>query len=123
MYIKKFLEETNSTKDTIRYYIDEKLLTPDKKGSWYWFTEKDLEDYENILALKTSGLSIKAIKKIKENRETFGCSTTQQWQENLAIITSEIEKAEEQIKRYKIKKSKLESFSQQLQEALKNQSI
>mgnify|MGYP003365868959 CR=1 FL=1 len=61
-----FLIKTRSTRDTVRFYIEQGLLTPSKKAGKYNFTDQSVDDYQEIIALKQMGLSIAAIKAIKK---------------------------------------------------------
>lgn len=88
MLIGKFIKETETTRETVRYYIDEALLTPEKINGKYNFTKQDKEDFKNIRELREMGLSIKVIKQIKKNHEQ--CGTVNQWQSNLEIVDKEL---------------------------------
>lgn len=51
----------NIKKSTVRYYVDEGLLTPQKnnQNNYYIFLEEDIYRLYQILVLKESGISIK----------------------------------------------------------------
>lgn len=117
MKIAQFIEKHRTTRDTIRYYIEMGLLTPNKKGSWYDFTEQDSDDFESIRELKELGLSIKGIKEIKDIHETL-CGTEEQWVRNMQVITNEISGVEAAIQELMERKQKLELAQQQLKEML-----
>jgi len=64
MKIGEFANKYNVSQDTIRYYIKQKMLLPQKKNGQYNFCNICEEDMQNILELKTCHFSIKEIKKI-----------------------------------------------------------
>ncbi|WP_265457494.1 MerR family transcriptional regulator [Enterococcus sp. HY326] len=102
MNISQFVKQQNTTVDTIKHYLKLELLTPQKKQSWYNFTEQEAADFQNIQALKKLGFPLALIKKLKESHEKY-CGTPQQWQQNLVIIEEAlvqvaIEKADLQIR-------------------------
>lgn len=61
MRIGKFAEKFNVKLETIRYYIEEDLLIPQKKGHYYHFDDEVIEDMRLILKLKSYHFSIKEI--------------------------------------------------------------
>ncbi|CAM3144825.1 MerR family transcriptional regulator [Leuconostoc rapi] len=85
MFLKTFLTKTEATKDTVRFYIEQGLLTPSKKAGKYNFTDQTVDDYQEIIALKKMGLSITIIKIIKKMHDEH-CGTSEQRQQNIAII-------------------------------------
>ncbi|MHC5247954.1 MerR family transcriptional regulator [Enterococcus sp. LJL90] len=102
MNISQFVKQQKTTVDTVKHYLKLELLTPQKKQSWYDFTEQEVADFENIQALKKLGFSLALIKKLKESHEKY-CGTSQQWQQNLRIIEEAlaqvaIEKADLQLR-------------------------
>lgn len=117
MFIGEFVKEMETTKETIRYYIDEKLLSPEKEDGKYLFTEKEKLDFENIKNLKNMGMPIRVIKQIKEN--TKYCGTEKQWELNLKIIEDELLKIEIKIKKINKEKLMLLEAKKQLIEVLK----
>ena len=96
MQIGKFIEEVGTTRETIRYYIEEGLLTPDKKAGKYLFSPNEIEDFKSIRELREMGLSIKIIKTIKANKDY--CGTDKQWQSNLKLIEDELKEVNEHLK-------------------------
>ena len=71
MNISEFVSKQNTTIDTVKYYIKLGLLTPEKKNNWYSFSLKEVTDFQNIVYLKSLGLSLELIKKIKESFAPF----------------------------------------------------
>lgn len=53
-----FAKKFNVTVDTLRYYIEQQLLLPHKKGTQYSFSQEDSKDMEEILDLKKMGFSL-----------------------------------------------------------------
>ena len=58
------------SRDTLRFYIEEGLVVPDKvAGKYQWLPEHEAA-LTNILELRALRLSVKAIKRMKELHET-----------------------------------------------------
>lgn len=117
MFISEFAHSMNTTVDTVKYYIQLGLLTPIKKHSWYQFTNKEIQDFKNILELKELGLSLEAILKIKHIHETK-CGTKEQWEANHQVLSLELCEAEEEIERLINRKNNLVAFIQQLEDKI-----
>jgi len=64
MKIGAFSEKYGVSQDTIRYYIKQKLLLPQKDGPQYDFTLSCESDIDTILELKNYQFSIQEIKKL-----------------------------------------------------------
>lgn len=118
MYISEFVKSQSTTLDTVKFYIKNGLLTPEKDGSWYVFGEQDAGDFKNIVELKELGFSIKAIKRIKELHNT-SCSTDEQWTENLSIVTDELADIDSKIAELMKRKVKLDKIGTELKEKLR----
>lgn len=114
MQMNEFVSLHRTTRDTVRHYIDCGLLTPEKKGSWYHFEEKDSADFQNITELKNLGFSIKGIQTIKARHET-NCCTLTQWQENLSLIQQELSDLDKEIENLITRRSNLNQYKTQLQ--------
>ncbi|MGL5687087.1 MAG: MerR family transcriptional regulator [Vagococcus fluvialis] len=112
----QFVTEQDTTKETVRYYIDEKLLSPEKVNKKYCFTELEERDFKNIRQLRDMGLSIKVIKLIKENKEY--CGTRKQWEANVDLIDTELIRVESEIERLNQEKIALKQVKKQLKELL-----
>ncbi|GEM_PF-387803 len=112
----QFVTEQGTTKETVRYYIDEKLLSPKKVNKKYCFTELEERDFKNIRQLRDMGLSIKVIKLIKENKEH--CGTRKQWEANVDLIESELIRVESEIDLLNQEKIALKQVKKQLKELL-----
>ncbi|OFI46874.1 hypothetical protein BG262_03525 [Floricoccus penangensis] len=122
MYISEFVKSQSTTLDTVKFYIKNGLLTPEKDGSWYVFGEQDADDFQNIVELKELGFSIKAIKRIKELHNT-SCSTDKQWTENLSIVTDELADIDSNIVKLMSRKAKLNKIRTELKEKLRRQDV
>lgn len=112
----QFVTEQDTTKETVRYYIDEKLISPEKVNKKYCFTELEECDFKNIRQLRDIGLSIKVIKLIKENKEH--CGTRKQWEANVDLIDTELTRVESEIERLNQEKIALKQVNKQLKEQL-----
>lgn len=66
MYIGEFIQTFETTRETVRYYIEEGLLTPIKVNGKYFFEDIDRSDFKNIRELRDMGLSIRVLKQIKK---------------------------------------------------------
>ncbi len=64
MKISKFANKYEVSNDTIRYYMDLNLITPQKKGGHYYFDNKCKMQMDEILKLKEMNFSLNEIKKI-----------------------------------------------------------
>ncbi|MFT9266919.1 MerR family transcriptional regulator [Oenococcus sp.] len=117
MQLREFMAAVGATRDTVRFYIEEDLLTPSKSAGKYVFTSQDIIAYDEIMQLKQLEFSIELIKKIKQQHD-INCSTSEQWQQNLALVEKEIQKAEHELKRIEQRKEKLISVSNQLKDLL-----
>ncbi|AOT68867.1 MerR family transcriptional regulator [Geosporobacter ferrireducens] len=64
MKIGVFAQNHHISVDAVRHYMALSLLLPRKKGSHYIFSEKDSQDLEELLELKTLGFTLTEIQKI-----------------------------------------------------------
>lgn len=118
MNISEFVSKQNTTIDTVKYYIKLGLLTPEKKNNWYSFSLKEVTDFQNIVYLKSLGLSLELIKKIKDSHE-YNCGTITQWENNLAIINREIENIKKEQDKLTLQEKLLLKIQDQLNEKIK----
>lgn len=118
MKIGKFIKLNQTTRDTIRYYMDEKLLTPVKKEGNYWFSEKEQADFEAIRELRELGFSIKGIKAIQANRLTHGCGSQEQWAGNRQLVNQELLDIESELAVLHDRQQKLSALLDLLDEKL-----
>ncbi|WP_367301044.1 MerR family transcriptional regulator [Leuconostoc carnosum] len=113
MFLKDFLIKTGTNRDTIRYYIQQQLLDPEKIQGKYYFTTQEFQDYQDIMALKEMGFSIKSIQSIKKWHDN-NCGTKEQWEHNLQIIDEEIAHIEKEIYILENRKQRLVQVKEQL---------
>ncbi|RHH69974.1 MULTISPECIES: MerR family transcriptional regulator [Vagococcus] len=113
MYIGEFIQTFETTRETVRYYIEEGLLTPTKVNGNYFFTDLDISDFKNIRELRDMGLSIRVLKQIKKNKKD--CGSKRQWEDNFQIINDELERVEKELEILAQQKKTLEAVSNQLQ--------
>lgn len=118
MNISEFVEKHNTTLDTVKHYINLKLLTPNKRNNWYFFTSKESEDFNNIIHLKSLGFSLKLIQKIKANHDD-NCGTVKQLNDNLIIIKSELDILKKEKQKIKTKEKMLLEIEIQLNKKIK----
>jgi len=101
MLIGKFITQVNTTRNTVRFYIEKKLLNPEKMNGKYHFNEKDIDDFYSIQELKNLGFSINMICDLNTIRITYGCGTKQHLDYSKVLITHEIEKTKQEIVKLK----------------------
>ncbi|WP_379129760.1 MerR family transcriptional regulator [Paenibacillus sp. sgz500958] len=75
MQIGEFIKATNTTMDTVRYYMDLSLLCPELKSNRYFFTEREVMDFGVIIQLKQWGFAVKEIQGLFEYKRQSGCGT------------------------------------------------
>lgn len=64
MRIGMFAKSNNLSIDTVRYYIDLKLIHPIRKGKYYYFEKEQQEQLNRLLFLKKLHFTLEEIKKI-----------------------------------------------------------
>lgn len=117
MQIGEFVLAHRTTKDTVRFYVQEGLMHPRRLGRNFCYVQKDGEDFEQIKSLQDMGFSISAIKEIYDRHERQ-CGTAEQWKANLALVRREIAAIEEQEAVLRRRKLLLGNLQEQLQELL-----
>lgn len=75
MNAKNLRDRTDITRDTLRHYIDIKLLEPEKNifNGYYEYTEADIEKVEFILRAKDLGFSLDEIRQLDKNISNSEC--------------------------------------------------
>ena len=74
MKIKQACEITGLTDKTIRFYIDNELITPDCTENYlgrrsFTFSEENLRELDDIAILRKAGFSVAQIKEIQSEKE------------------------------------------------------
>ncbi len=64
MKISQFADKFQVSNDTIRYYMELKLVIPEKKGGHYYFDQKCKQQMTEVINLKNMGFSLQEIKNI-----------------------------------------------------------
>lgn len=105
------------SRDTLRFYIRKGLLSPATQQGQYSWSQEDCKDLENILQLRELGLSIKAIKRMKEVHDTM-CGTREQWLENRQVLQDEIAERKAHIQQLEQQIHHMTGLVEQLNEAL-----
>lgn len=114
MKIGQFIAINQTTRDTIRYYIEEGLLAPTKEAGNYIFGNQEQDDFTNIKELQALGFSIKGIKEIKDNRQILGCGSQEQSSKNRKLVVKELERINVELTQLAIRQEKLEKILRQL---------
>ncbi|MGM0438254.1 MAG: MerR family transcriptional regulator [Bacillota bacterium] len=102
MKISEFANEFGVSNDTVRYYMELNLLTPQKKGGHYFYDKKCKSQMEDLLELKEMGFSLKEIKNIFHFKRMGKLTTYQKnkyyqqlYQDKAKEIKKEIKNMEE----------------------------
>lgn len=117
MYLKEFITKMNTTKDTVRFYLELSLLTPIRKGKNYWFTDNEVESFQEIKNLQELGFSLKEICAIKELHDQ-SCGTKKQHEQNLRLIEEKIAENDAVIRELRHRKKALVALKKALKKLL-----
>lgn len=108
MKISEYLKKTGMPLGTVRFYIQEGLLMPQRKGTQFVFTEQDIADLNEILSLKDAGFSIEDIHRIIAiNRFSMEWEPDMK-QEYLHMMQNQKQKLCQQIEKCKTSISKID---------------
>lgn len=91
----ELIKRCHTTRDTVRFYIEEGLLAPCKVNGRYKWTELDADTLEVILEFRKLGLSVEQIKVVKALRDNH-CGTREQWESNHRLISHLIQTTQEE---------------------------
>ncbi|MEA4933263.1 MAG: MerR family transcriptional regulator, partial [Lawsonibacter sp.] len=61
MKIGELASRTGLSRDTIRYYINNGLLVPEKNDAQYNFSERELQDLQTIIKMKRQNFNLTEI--------------------------------------------------------------
>lgn len=89
MKIAQFSQHFNLPSETIRYYINEGLLVPATKNDRYNFCERDIEDMELLLKLKSFRFSITDIHKILSLKRLSNLDSAEELNDYVNILKSQ----------------------------------
>ncbi len=92
--ISEICEKLGTTSRTLRYYESQGLIQSTKHGvsSRRKYTERQLYDIKNVMALRSLGLSVKAIREIQNNNADLKDMICSKRAEIYALIDSNIRK-------------------------------
>lgn len=109
------------SKETLRYYIEQDLITPSCVDDSFTWSEQDELDLQTILYLREMGLSIESMIKLKQTREDYP-GLQAKLMHRMQIIKDEIEEVEVEQRELAYRKQKLEYSLQSIsQEILSNE--
>lgn len=112
MRIGDFAKKYNVNVTAVRYYIENALLTPQRRNNQYIFDKKCIEDMDKIIEYKKCGLSLEEIELL------FFLEKTSRFQDE-TIVQIVCELFENKISWFTEEKERIETSLQLLQEQLK----
>lgn len=107
MKISEFANEFGVSNDTVRYYMELSLLTPQKKGGHYYYDKKCKSQMEALLELKEMGFSLKEIKNIFHFKRMGKLTTYQKNKYYQQLYQNKAEEIKKEIKNMEEAKKKL----------------
>jgi DNA-binding transcriptional MerR regulator len=108
MKISEFANKYKVSNDTIRYYMDLNLITPEKKGGHYFFDEGCELQLKKTLELKKMNFSLQEIKKIFNFKRMGKLTSYQRNNYYQNIYEGKVQETEEEIVKLNLAKDKLE---------------
>ncbi len=114
MKISQFTDKYNISTDTVRYYMDLNLITPEKIGGHYHFDQKCEEQITKILNLKEMKFSLQEIKNIFNYHRMGKLTNYQQNNYYQDIYREKIEEIEAEISELEIAEDKLKEKVEEL---------
>lgn len=123
MKISEFANEFEVSNDTVRYYMELNLLTPQKKGGHYYYDKKCKSQMEDLLELKEMGFSLKEIKNIFHFKRMGKLTTYQKNKYYQQLYQNKAEEIKEEIKNMEKAKKKLNKKIMELKAKNKNNNI
>ncbi|WP_179393756.1 MerR family transcriptional regulator [Lacticaseibacillus absianus] len=113
MLIGEFITAHQTTKETVRFYVQRGLMHPARRGRNYWYTAADAADFEAIRALQAMGFSIAAILEIRARHDS-NCGTLAQWQANVQLVDRELKSIDEQLATLAVRQGQLRDVRAEL---------
>ncbi|MFP4662513.1 MAG: MerR family transcriptional regulator [Halanaerobiales bacterium] len=114
MKISEFADKYSVSYDTVRYYMELHLLTPEKKGGHYYYDEKCEAQIREVLKLKEMDFSLQEIKKIFNFKRIGKLSTYHQNNYYQSIYKSKYQNIKKEISRLKAARDMLEETMAEL---------
>lgn len=100
MRIGEFVKKHNTTHDTIRHYIDMGLLTTEKLGGHYKFTNRDSKEFQDIMDLKSMGFSLLEIQELLCYKRLAGSTSIEFKNYYVNLLNLRRANVEESLKEY-----------------------
>lgn len=117
MLIGEFARAHETTKDTVRFYVERGLLTPARKGRNYWYDEQAAADFAAVRELQALGFSIATIQKLRE-RHLTQCGTHEQWEANRTLVAEELAAVDAELAALQDRRQRLTAVARELDERL-----
>ncbi len=106
MHSKELREKTGISRDTLRHYIDEGIISPlkDEWNGYHIFTEDDIETIQFVIGARHLGFSLQEIRSLQKKFSVSACkhkSILPHLRDNLLNVQDKIKdlkKIEKQLK-------------------------
>ena len=108
MKISDFANKFKVSNDTVRYYMELNLLTPEKKGGHYYYDKSCESQMKETLKLKEMGFSLQEIKKIFNFKRMGKLTAYQRNKYYQGLYQSKIQDINDKLKVLENAKKKLE---------------
>ncbi|MDP5276534.1 MerR family transcriptional regulator [Chengkuizengella axinellae] len=107
MRIGKFAKTHNISIDTVRHYMNIKLIIPEKRAGQYYFDHKCNDDIKDIIYLKDLGFTLHEIKEIFQYKRLGRLSSLHNNQYYKRLFVEKYDEIEEKMKKFETSKQKL----------------
>jgi DNA-binding transcriptional MerR regulator len=87
----EFVDQCQTTKDTIRYYEELGLIKPDTSTTYKHYNQRNINDFQAIKEMQRLGLSLKVIQELFKVKRMNGCGS----QALIHDVTNELNKQED----------------------------
>jgi len=122
MRIGEFAKKNNISIDTVRHYLELKLIVPTREGKYFQFDKRCERDLERTLEMKEMGFSLQEIKKILMLRRFSKMTTGQELAHYRDFFENKmndlVEKRIEINKKIKLLEDKVEDIDQSYEESI-----